>query len=676
MLPAVALLAVAGTGSAQAAQQVITSSGPLDHVYLNDNLACNATHTGDTVPEFFGGTDPGGCGTFLSTGGTGYGPSVGPTATAYTPVSQTPVAGSGTARDPYRVVTVVDVGSTGLRITQTDSYVVGLEQYRTDIAVSNSTGAAISATLYHAGDCYLQGSDLGYGYYDAPSHAIYCTANPNNTPAGRILGFSPITAGSHYVEGHYSTVWRDITASGTQFPDTCDCTTLQDNGAGLSWPITVPAQGATATSLVTTFSPTGVLASSPPTVSTVSPSSGPVAGGTSVTITGTGFTGATAVNFGTAAATAFTVDSAAQITAIAPPGSGSGSGTVHVTVTTLDGSSASSSADQYTYTPAAPRVSAQVPSVTGSQGVAFSATIDPNGQPTTMHFEYGLSSGYRAATDAIIYDQRTPEQPVGSDFNPHTVTATVAGLVPNAVYHVRAVATNSAGSAPGADQIFKTAIDPPPPPPVLGQQANFAPVSGVVFVRLPRGAKPAAPDNPSARAAIVKGRGFIPLTEARQLPVGSEVDARAGSLRITTAQTAGKRPKTQSGEFQSGLFQVLQSRQRRVRGLTVLQLLDSGVFPGAPSYKQCTATGKATDPGAHAARLNRKALQRLRAKAHGNFQTRGRYSAATVRGTEWDTTDRCDGTLTVVHRGTVIVTDYRLRKNITVPAGASYLAKA
>jgi hypothetical protein len=166
------------------------------------------------------------------------------------------------------------------------------------------------------------------------------------------------------------------------------------------------------------------------------------------------------------------------------------------------------------------------------------------------------------------------------------------------------------------------------------------------------------------------------LTEARQLPVGTQVDARAGSLKITTAQTAGKHPRTQSGEFRSGLFEVLQSHQRRLRGLTVLQLLDTGVFPGAPSYKQCTTTGKATDPGAHAARRNRRVLQWLRAKAHGNYQTRGGYSAATVRGTEWDTADRCDGTLTVVHRGTVVVTDYRLHKNIAVPAGKQYLAKA
>jgi len=83
-----------------------------------------------------------------------------------------------------------------------------------------------------------------------------------------------------------------------------------------------------------------------PMVSSISPSSGPAAGSTSVTITGTGFTGATGVSFGSTAASSFTVDSDTQITAISP----AGSGTVDVTVTTPNGISATGAADQFTYT--------------------------------------------------------------------------------------------------------------------------------------------------------------------------------------------------------------------------------------------------------------------------------------------------------------------------------------
>jgi hypothetical protein len=67
----------------------------------------------------------------------------------------------------------------------------------------------------------------------------------------------------------------------------------------------------------------------------VSPSQGPSAGGTTVVLTGTDFTGATAVSFGATPATSFTVNSATQITAVTPAGTGA----VPVTVTTLGGTS-------------------------------------------------------------------------------------------------------------------------------------------------------------------------------------------------------------------------------------------------------------------------------------------------------------------------------------------------
>jgi hypothetical protein len=86
-----------------------------------------------------------------------------------------------------------------------------------------------------------------------------------------------------------------------------------------------------------------------PTVSGVSPTSGSTAGGEAVTITGAGFTGATAVSFGTVALTSsnFTVNSDTSITATVPAGS---AGEVNVTVTTPGGTSATSTADQFSFT--------------------------------------------------------------------------------------------------------------------------------------------------------------------------------------------------------------------------------------------------------------------------------------------------------------------------------------
>jgi len=83
-----------------------------------------------------------------------------------------------------------------------------------------------------------------------------------------------------------------------------------------------------------------------PVVSAVSPSVGPTTVGTSVTISGSNFLGASSVDFGSAAASSFTVTSDTSITATAPP---EPAGTVDVTVRSPRGTSATSSADQFTY---------------------------------------------------------------------------------------------------------------------------------------------------------------------------------------------------------------------------------------------------------------------------------------------------------------------------------------
>ena len=94
-----------------------------------------------------------------------------------------------------------------------------------------------------------------------------------------------------------------------------------------------------------------------PTVNSLLPAQGPVAGGQKIHINGTQFTGATAVNFGATSATSFTVLSAKSIVAVDPVGTG----TVDVTVTTPEGTSPISSADHFTYVGHPPGVSGVSP---------------------------------------------------------------------------------------------------------------------------------------------------------------------------------------------------------------------------------------------------------------------------------------------------------------------------
>jgi len=192
------------------------------------------------------------------------------------------------------------------------------------------------------------------------------------------------------------------------------------------------------------------------------------------------------------------------------------------------------------------------------------------------------------------------------------------------------------------------------PKPVLGEEVNVQELSGEVLV----GIRGAAAGGSGAQASQ-KGITFVPLSEARQIPVGSLLDTRKGSVRLQSARNG--KGRRQNGDFSRGLFQVLQSR--KAKGLTVLSLKGSAASPRSCGESFITAS------------THRSRVRRLRGRARGRFRTRGRHSAATVRGTVWTVTDRCDGTLTKVIRGRVAVRDFRRRKTIAVKAGKSYLAK-
>jgi PGF-pre-PGF domain-containing protein len=151
-----------------------------------------------------------------------------------------------------------------------------------------------------------------------------------------------------------------------------------------------------------------------PIVSSVSPGSGPVAGGSPVTITGIGFTGATNVTFGSTGAVSFTKVTAAddsQITAIAPAGT---AGTVHIAVSNTHGTSAATTSDQYTYTTPAPDPATDSGDNPGpSTGTGASVATAPGvsaGQ--TMTFTYTPQSGDGAAFQ-ILQVQAVPSERVG-----------------------------------------------------------------------------------------------------------------------------------------------------------------------------------------------------------------------------------------------------------------------
>ena len=199
-------------------------------------------------------------------------------------------------------------------------------------------------------------------------------------------------------------------------------------------------------------------------------------------------------------------------------------------------------------------------------------------------------------------------------------------------------------------------------PPTIGKTVNVVPRSGDVYVSLPGTGGTSGRSVPG-----LKGRRFVALKLARQIPVGSLIDTRKGSVRLTTARNAAG--ATQSGTFAAGVFQVLQSRRQKAKGLTELRLKGF-------SFRGCARAGHRSRAPSAAARHSRRTIRRLRGNGRGRWRFGARDASATIRGTVWTTSDRCDGTLIRVRRGKVTVRDFRRKRKLVLRAGKSYLARA
>jgi hypothetical protein len=81
----------------------------------------------------------------------------------------------------------------------------------------------------------------------------------------------------------------------------------------------------------------------------------------------------------------------------------------------------------------------------------LNGSVNPNGQATTVYFEYGTSTSYGTKTAA---------KSVGSGTSTANVATPVSGLAPGTTYHVRFVATNATGTNSGGDVTFTTRGQP------------------------------------------------------------------------------------------------------------------------------------------------------------------------------------------------------------------------
>ena len=202
--------------------------------------------------------------------------------------------------------------------------VVGTVNFATKVDYIQNTisGVAPQSRSVAIGDLDGDGkADLAVANYGTGTVSVM----RNIAPPPTISSFTPTSAGSGAVVTITGTNLSYATAvsfggtAATSFTVVSSTSITATVGAGVSGSVSVTTSGGTATLAGFTWVPV-------PTITSFTPTSGPLA--TVVTITGTNFTGATAVSFGGTAASSFTVVSATQITAVVAAGT---SGSVSVT---------------------------------------------------------------------------------------------------------------------------------------------------------------------------------------------------------------------------------------------------------------------------------------------------------------------------------------------------------
>ena len=154
---------------------------------------------------------------------------------AWSNVSQSAVSGAGTSGDPYVVTTNLSNTASGVTASVDTSYVDGADFFRIDWEICTPEPGPISTFL--AADFYLQGSDSGFGYYDAATGSV----GGYNANQDWFQIYTPVTPPSAYMEAYYGTIWDAIGEAGvrgTGFNNTIDTDDI-DNGGGLQWNRTV-----------------------------------------------------------------------------------------------------------------------------------------------------------------------------------------------------------------------------------------------------------------------------------------------------------------------------------------------------------------------------------------------------------------------------------------------------
>jgi hypothetical protein len=311
-----------------------------------------------------------------------------------------------------------------------------------------------------------------------------------------------------------------------------------------------------------------------PTVTSVSPSSGTTAGGTSVTVTGTGFLTANGVKFGSSSAT-FAVVSDTQITATAP----AGSGTVDVTVTNTTGASAKSGNDIYGYTPL------PVPTVSG---------ISPTNGPTSGGTVVTVTGTNFTAASTVKFGPNS-----GTSVTVNGATSITATSPAGSAGTVDVTVTNATGtsSTSASDQFT---YNPPPTFVAVGSVSTTPAASTPITVNYPA----AAASGDLLLLILVNSHREVSNCPANWTLSGTAAQSQLGgganelSLEICYRFDAGETSVsvTSPGGSASG-FSARVAAYRNVNGTTPFDVSNVNTVPTTTGQSTFAPTGLSTATG-------------------------------------------------------------------------------
>lgn len=308
----------------------------------------------------------------------------------------------------------------------------------------------------------------------------------------------------------------------------------------------------------------------PPTVTALSPDSGPAAGETKVTITGTELTNTTAVDFTGVPATSFKVNSATSVTATSP----AGAGIANVTVTAPGGTSAAGAQAEFTY-----------------EGRPVISAVSP---------AYGLEAGGTGVTvTGLDLAKVTALKFAGASASHLSCgeTECTAGAPPG-TGSVEVTATSPGGSSPASEAARFGYVPSGPAPAIESVAADTGPAAG-------------------GTTAVITGSAFVGVdavyfggTPAEELKVTSATTITAiappgtsGRVNVAVVTPNGTSPVTKKGRYTYGdpVIAEVQPSRGPLAGGNVVTVLGSGFAPGEgltkfsfgkvhPTSVDCTST--------------------------------------------------------------------------------------